>query len=488
MLTKTNSGQVDVKIIILLACILVFTIFFGMLVIKISGELIIAGVIGFALIVTCFLSVRVALYTLIFSMLLSPEFGSRSTEGGGVTIRLEDFLLIVIAFGWFARAAIFKELGLLKKTPLNRPILFYILACVVSTAFGMMYGRVQFVKGFFFVLKYIEYFIVYFIAVNYLNTRKQARNLIIGLLIVFVVVCFTSMAQIPQGERITAPFEGEGGEPNTLGGYLLLILSVVAGLLLNTDRKDPNKYKFLLFIMCFLAIIPILFSQSRGTWTAAVPCYLTFLLVSNKKVILSIFLVLTLVIGPFVIPATIKERFMYTFKKQPGWVSQFQEKVGGVTFDTATSERISSYKRAFEAYFRHPVFGYGITGWRFLDAQYMKTLVETGALGLISFGMLLYAILRETKKAYKCTDDKFLKGVAMGAYAGVLAMILHATGANTFIIVRIMEPFWFLMAIVIVIPQIVAAEKLKETEEAKSPLVEKNIKPAFKSSPFVLRR
>ncbi|MBI4620325.1 MAG: hypothetical protein HY739_09220, partial [Desulfobacterales bacterium] len=32
------------------------------------------------------------------------------------------------------------------------------------------------------------------------------------------------------------------------------------------------------------------------------------------------------------------------------------------------------------------------------------------------------------------------------------AMLTHAIGANTFIIVRIMEPFWFLAAIVIMLP------------------------------------
>ena len=163
-------------------------------------------------------------------------------------------------------------------------------------------------------------------AINYLQDRKQIRNLVIALIVVFVIVCFASIAQIPQGERITAPFEGKGGEPNTLGGYLLLILSVVGGILLNTDKNDSFKYKALLASMIFFAIIPILFSQSRGTWTAVLPCYLTFLIISKKKAFLGIVLVLTLIIGPFVIPKAIKERFEYTFQKQKGWAAQYQEK------------------------------------------------------------------------------------------------------------------------------------------------------------------
>lgn len=464
---QTDEGQIDIRVVILFAFIFILTLFLGGFIQKLSGNLVLGGIIGIALFILCFFSVKYALYTLIFSMLLSPEFGSRTTEGGGMTIRLDDFLLVIIAFGWFARTAVYKELGLFKKTPLNRPILFYITACVISTALGMMFGKVKIFKGFFFVLKYIEYFIVYFMAVNYLHERRQVRNMVIALIAVFTIVCFTSIAQIPQGERITAPFEGEGGEPNTLGGYLLLISSVVGGLLLNTDKDDSFRYKALLVSLIFLAFIPILFSQSRGTWVAIIPCYLTFIIVSKKRVILSIMLVLTLTIGPFVLPEAIKERVTYTFERQKGWAAKYQERIGGVTLDTSTSERISSSKRALEAFMKHPVFGYGITGWRFLDAQYLKVMVETGLLGLTAFGFLLYTTIKETKKIYRTTEDRFYKGVSMGFFAGIIAMMTHAIGANTFIIVRIMEPFWFLMAIVITIPYIQETERLKMTEEDK---------------------
>lgn len=480
---KKTSGQIDIRVVILFVFIFFITLILGKFIIRTSANLVLAAVIGIAVFILCFISVKYALYTLVFSMLLSPEFGSRTTEGGGMTVRLDDFLLIIIAFGWFARTAVYKELGLFKKTPLNKPILYYMLACSVSTALGMMFGNVQLFKGFFFLLKYLEYFIVYFMAINYLNDRKQIRNLVIALIVVFVIVCFASIAQIPQGERITAPFEGKGGEPNTLGGYLLLILSVVGGILLNTNKDNSFKYKAMLGFMVFLAIIPILFSQSRGTWTAIVPCYLTFLIISKKKALLGIVLILTLIIGPFIIPKAVKERFEYTFQKQKGWAAKYQEKIGGVTLDTSTSERVSSMKKALVAYVKHPVFGYGITGWRFLDAQYLKTLVETGILGITALGFLLYAILRETRRVYKSTEEKFHKGVCMGFFAGTIAMMTHALGANTFIIVRIMEPFCFLAAIVVSIHQVQEAEKLQKGE-----LEKKNDKPAFTPSPFILRR
>ena len=460
---EANKGVVDVRIVIL--CIVVSAFFLGGVINKTSSNIVLGATIGITLFIICFLSAKYALYILVFSMLLSPEFGSRTTEGGGVTIRLDDLFLVIISFGWFARTAIYKELGFVRKTPLNRPILYYVLACLVTTAFGMMFGKVQFVKGSFFVLKYIEYFVVYFLAINYLHDRKQIRNLVIALIVVFVIVCLASIAQIPKGERITAPFEGKGGEPNTLGGYLLLLMSVIIGIFLTTGKQDSFRYKASLIGMVFLATIPILFSQSRGTWFSIIPWYIALLAASKRKALLTAVLVLGVAIGPFVLPKAVKERFMYTFKRQQGWAYQYQEHVGGVVLDTSTSERVSSMKKALAAYLQHPVFGYGITGWRFLDAQYLKTLVETGMVGFTAFGFLLYTVLRETWKTYHGTEDKFYKGIALGFFAGIVAMMTHALGANTFIIVRIMEPFWFLMAIVIAIPLVEAAEKSQKTEK-----------------------
>ena len=71
-----------------------------------------------------FVNIEFGLYILVFSMLLSPEIiigeTAGSSLGRGVTLRLEDFILVVIGFSWFAKNAINKELGLFLKTPLNR--------------------------------------------------------------------------------------------------------------------------------------------------------------------------------------------------------------------------------------------------------------------------------------------------------------------------------------------------------------------------------
>ena len=452
--------------LILLVVILLAASFMGIgLVVKTPPKLAIAAVMGLVLFFVCFTNTEITLYVLVFSMLLSPEFGARGTMGGGMTIRLDDILLMLIGFTWLARIAIYKELGLFFRTSLNKPIFRYILFCTFSTAIGMLAGRVR-VTGFFFVLKYMEYFVVYFMAANYLRSMKQIRSFLIAMLVTCAIVSLVGLAQIPTGGRITAPFEGEEGEPNTLGGYLVLMLSMVLGLLLTLKER---KKKAPLYGLVPLIVVPLLFTGSRGSWLAAIPMYLIFLILSKNKIPLVIGMVFVGLATPALMPEEVKNRFTYTFKKEQGYGAQFQEKVGGVTLDTSASARLKSWKAVPQAVMKRLDFlllGYGVTGWPFfVDAQYLKVLVDTGAIGLALFLMLIVALMREVWRIYRGTDDPFPKGMALGLLIGTVSMLAHSISTNTFIIVRIMEPFWFLAAMVLALPRVMAEEGEKPGRE-----------------------
>jgi hypothetical protein len=44
------------------------------------------------------------------------------------------------------------------------------------------------------------------------------------------------------------------------------------------------------------------------------------------------------------------------------------------------------------------------------------------------------------------------EGLTLGYLAGLATMVIDRIGANTFIIVRIMEPFWFMTGIITLLP------------------------------------
>ena len=84
-----------------------------------------------------------------------------------------------------------------------------------------------------------------------------------------------------------------------------------------------------------------------------------------------------------------------------------------------------------------------------MDAQYPRILVETGIVGLLAFAWLVYALFRVGVSTWQDAQNDLLRGLSVGFIAGLTGLLVHAIGANTFIIVRIMEPFWFLTGIII---------------------------------------
>jgi O-antigen ligase len=403
-----------------------------------------------------FINIELGLYLLIFSMLLSPEVIAGETGGAslerGVTLRLEDFLLAVIGLSWFARNAIKKELGLLLKTPLNKAILIYVLVCVISTGFGIMAGRVEMKTGFLFVLKYIEYFIIFFMMVNHVRSTDQIKRFVFCLFLTCFIASIIGILQIPGGGRVSAPFEGELGEPNTFGGYLLFVGVVAAGLLAKTDHSG-TKQVLVLLLLC--VIPPFLFTQSRTSYLAIIPALMALGFMADRRIIIVGFLMVAFLVSPLYLPTAVKNRVMHTFT-QPE--AKGQVKIGGIRLDTSTSARLVSWKEAIQDFPKHPLLGYGITGYKFVDAQFPRVLVETGIIGLIAFCYLLFSIFKVTLTNLKQIKTPYFQGLAYGFLAGFVGLIVHALGANTFIIVRIMEPFWFFAGIMVVMPAMEAGQ------------------------------
>ncbi len=400
-----------------------------------------------------FVRTEVGLYLALLSMLLSPEFavGGRGAlaEQREVVLRAEDLLLIVIALSWMAKTAVNKELGVVLKTPLNRPIVAYIATHLLATLVGYLTGTVKSAAGFFYVLKYTEYFVIYYMVVNNVQDRPQAWRLIRVAFFTAVVVSLIGIAQIPSGQRVSAPFEGEAGEPNTFGGYLLLMLGLGAGMFLESPRARIRTWS-----LGFLALgaLPFLYTLSRASYLGVIPLLVVLALLSSRRRLVVGVLVALLVGSPvvaYLAPTPVVKRILYTFEPEAG---QPTVTLGRVALDPSTSVRLFSFRQALEGWAKRPVLGYGVSGFAFMDAQYPRTLVETGVIGLAAFLWLMWSVLRGGLGAFRTLGDPLERGLALGFVAGTAGLLTHAIGANTFIIVRIMEPFWFFAGVVTMLP------------------------------------
>jgi len=414
--------------------------------------------IAFAVFVVVFVKTELGLYLVIFSMLLSPEITTGSgglAEGRRVIVRTEDLVLLVVAFSWLAKTAVNKELGLTLKTPLNRPIMAYVAVTVIATLIGYATGTVKGPSAFFYVLKYVEYFVVYYMVANNLGDRSQAWRLVVAAFLTGAIVSVIGAAQIPSGQRVSAPFEGTEGEPNTLGGYLLFLMALAGGIALETQRV---RVRVTCLALLALMALPFAYTLSRASFLAVPFVLIALGFFSTHRRTLVAALLLLLVASPLIgvmLPKPVVNRILYTFEPEAGSATV---KLGKIAFDPSTSARLISMQQAFQAWLRRPFLGYGVTGAGFMDAQYARTLVEVGVIGLTVFLWLVWSVLKGSLGTLRTLRDPDERGLALGFLAGTVALLVHAIGANTFIIVRIMEPFWFFAAVIITLPGLVAAQ------------------------------
>ncbi|MDQ6987744.1 MAG: O-antigen ligase family protein [Mariprofundaceae bacterium] len=398
-----------------------------------------------------FTNVELTIYLVIMSTLLSPEIGfggGGSAEGGttssrGLTIRVDDILLTLVCLTWLFRMAAGKQLNLVRSTPINQPILCYWGATVLATTVGFYAGYVKGIYGPFFVIKYLEYFILFYVIVNDVHDFATLRRYMAVMMFTCFVTSLVGLEQVAEGGRVSAPFEGEEGEPNTFGGYLVLMFAVALGMFF--EEKNKQAQRRWLILLGFI-IIPFVFTESRSSYLAFMAMGITFFVFSQHKRTLIVCGFIALLVVPMILPQGAIDRVAYTFsqKEQIG-----QMAVGGVHVDTSTSARLNQWKKALTVYFpSHPIIGRGVTGAGFMDAQYARVLSETGIIGLLTFLWLLSRMLGVFRQGYRELEDGRMRGAALGGLCGLCGLMVHAIGGNSFIIVRIMEPLMILLGLV----------------------------------------
>ena len=463
-----------------IAALLLFAFLLAYMMHQTSLDIVVAAGLSVALAFLCFVRMKWVLYALIFACLFSPELQIGEVLGRAakrpITIRVEDILLVVITIMWLARAAVRKELGLMLRTPLNRPIVAYALACVLATGIGISYGWVtERTAAVLFVLKYIQYFVLFFMIVNHIETRRDMLNLVIAGVATYLAVCVYCFFQLldPEVGRPSL-FAEHLREPNTLAGYLLFMMGICSGLMLSV-RWPQNRVVFgVLFVSGFILLA---FTLSRSGWAGMFGLLAVLVFVGRQRY--AVLGVLAAVIAGLVLisfeiewlPQPIKERVDETrgiYEPWPGMKPPVV--VFGAELDPSASERYRSYEASLTSWAERSrehwlpaLTGSGVLGSKtFIDGQYVRVLVETGLFGLVTFAALLAAIWRHVWRSYKMVHTPWYKGLALGYLAGFAGLIVHALAANTFIIVRIMEPFFIFTGIVVLLP---AMERAGEAAE-----------------------
>ncbi len=418
---------------------------------KTDSVVIIGAVFGLLVGLLTFVRVEFGIFILVLSMLLSPELKVAQVPGREVAIRVDDVLLMIVFLSWSAKMAIEKRVILFKKNPVNAPFLVYVILSIIVTLKGVLVGNVNPIKSFFYVLKTVEYYLLFLMVSNIAETEAGVkRYLTVGLVTLAIVVGY-SYYLIATGQTVNAPFQSIIGaatqklEPGSIGGYFVICMAVLLGLVLNM-KEGGTVVAALLGLL--ILVPPLLNTFSRASYMAfAVMLVSAFLLTKKKRWFFGAALICAALLIPAIMPGNVNSRILVTFQGQ-----QIHTAAGIVNLDESSTARIIGYAGIItDVLPKHLLFGYGVTGVGFIDGQYFSVLGELGVVGFVVFIWLLVSLFRLGYTTYRDGKTHFSKAVAFGLTISLIAVMTHAATANTFLVVRIIEPFWFLAALVCVL-------------------------------------
>lgn len=390
---------------------------------------------------------------LIIAMLLSPEIETGNTLSGArsLNLRYDDILILIIFLGVLVKVAYERSFHLHISRQINYGIVAYYSVCVVSTllALSRNLGAWDRRTAFFVMLKMLEFYMVFFLTTHAVRSSRALRKQL-GLFfsVALIVACY-AIYTIGTEPRVSAPFEKGGTEPNTLGGYLTLCLCVVMGL---ASQAPTWKKRLMLISVAGLLFAPLVYTLSRASYLAIIAGTLVISVIGRSGLILGV-IALVGVGAIFASPEAVQERIAFTFQSESG-VPVDVPGMGNVVLDKSTNERILVWRKVGFILTLGPQYfllGGGVSWESVLDSQYARVILETGMIGLFAFVFLQMTLLYTTRQAYRWTEDWVGRGLAMGMFAATLALIVHSAGTISFLIVRIMEPFWFLIALCVIV-------------------------------------
>lgn len=419
-------------------------------------------VMGAVIFTAAFLNTEIALIILIFSMLLSPEYSAGSVTGRSIKIRADDVFLIVIFFGWMAKMAVNKELGTLKATRLNTPILAYLGVCFLSSFFAILQGHLTAKESFFYILKYLEYFMLFFMVVNNLKSVRQARRFLFFIFLTCFFVTIYGLVQAQTVERISAPFESSN-ESNTFAGYLILMLGLIMGSIL---YPAPVVNRYALVGLLGITGAALLMTLSRSGWVSFFFMFLTVIVLNRKfRTQLILLFIIGVILMPVLAPRSVHKRVADTF------IGPKTYKMLGSRFelDESGQARIDTWADGINRWTRYPVLGNGVPCGTFFDNQYIRVLNETGIVGFCLFTWILLTIFGVVRRTYLLMrDDDFAQALCVGFLASYAGLLVFSTASAAFTIIRIMEPFWFVLGVIVVLPDIAASEPGEDAYPARA--------------------
>ena len=357
-----------------------------------------------------------------------------------------SFVAALIA--WAVKRSIIRDFRPVS-TGVNLPIIVFtilgFLSMLTSTSLPLS------LKGFFF--KLFEWIMIYFIVAESVNTKEKMDRILTVMLMSALLVSVDGIFQVVTGKDFLLNYVVAKGytmrasfdSPNGFGAWLVVMLLLAVSL----ACFSKNKKRHLLWILICPLIFCLVSTYSRGAWIAGFISLMFLGLIRSKK----LFLIVTvlLLILPFIVPASVKQRANSIMK-----------------ITSMNTDRFTLWQEALNITADFPLLGSGINTYASIAPRYKLTEVtgvyphncylqmaaESGILGLGAFLWILVALFKTSLINVKRINDKFYGAVLVGLLAGLFGLLIHSFVDTDIYSLQLGNLMWFLMGLIIAVQKV----------------------------------
>ena len=369
----------------------------------------------------------------------------------------DELLFIAMFLVWGYKYLKYREQDGLKQTPLDLPVILFLIAMLVVFIINSPDYRIS-LEGFRAVIQYILW---YFVIIQLLKDTKGAKRICLIFVIVVSLMAIHGVYQYIIGVEMPAGWvdSKEAGvktrvfsiltSPNILGSLVTLALPLT--LSFGAISKN-NKTKVLFYILALTMVGCLVFTFSRGAWIGFGVAILVYAFLKDKGLLIPVLIVGLL--AAVLVPG-IANRITYMLSPEyiesslrggrlVRWITGLQILKGTPLFGVGLGHFGGAVAMNNDLYY---LVGTEMVETFYMDNYYLKTAVETGLFGLFAFVMLMYQIIVNGLRTIRITTDKVSKELEIGILAGLFGVIVHNFVENVFEVPMMTSCFWLLVAV-----------------------------------------
>ncbi|CAN5402671.1 hypothetical protein BH11BAC1_BH11BAC1_08920 [soil metagenome] len=383
------------------------------------------------------------------------------------------FIIKIVFEGGFDRRVLYH--------PVSVTILIYLawmlLTCFTSTM--VVVSLKHFVAKLWFICPF--YFLGTQLFRDFKNIRKFIWLYIIPLLI---VIAYTIIGHQQQGwtqkaaHIVMVPFYNDH---TAYAAAIAMFLPITIGFAFDKDIK-PNT-RFLSGFISLIFVTAMILSYTRAAWISLAITLLVFAIFYFRIKFSVVFLALsTLLILFFSFRTQIMIKLERNRAQSATDFNKHLQSISNISTDASNLERINRWHSAMRMFEEKPMFGWGPGTYQFKYApfqqskektiistnagdggnahsEYIGPLAESGVLGLVTFAMVLIAVIYLAAMLYSNSMDREIKLFTLSVFLGLVTYLVHGALNNFLDTDKASVPFWGFIGILVALDVYHARER-----------------------------